>query len=407
MPKNKRPVPRKAANSPELKDEQQTTELCALALDLSDGEFNDDIVAESTRAELAQKNLDFQRLLRKLLNQAKDEVLYGAIELARDESVDGYRYLRNAVEEGAASLLLRREGAPEMEIDAFAIPVFVHSQGGLDPAADFQDGDAYEALLASFTAAGLESPQAKVVLVSHGYDLTEFERVSYGQLHAMVREAAQSLTEKKISAAPALERSMAAGWTPAGFGPDDSAVELRFLLGFAMKRADDPFYQVPAGEQAADAHFARRAERYQKWTAQYGALVARCLGRGRGADPALTLNFLYQDLFFGARAQGQAEHDMLRILSELNAALAPHAPEQASAIIGPADVDDEMLLRVQLSAGGAVLATCDKPLDITADLEVEVDDLRDALASIGVTAVSVALRFDGRGQPLEVRALGA
>lgn len=406
MPKNKRPVPRKSANSPELKDEQQTTELCALALDLSDGEFNNDIVAESTRAELAQKALDFQRLLRKLLNQGKDEVLYGAIELARDESVDGYRYLRNAVEEGAASLLLRREGAPEMEIDAFAIPVFVHSQGGLDPAADFQDGDAYDALLASFNDAGLESPKAKVVLVSHAYDLTEFERVSYGQLHSMVREAAQSLTEKKITAAPALERSMAAGWTPAGFGPDDSAVELRFLLGFSLKRADDAFYKVPAGEKAADAHFAKRAERYQKWTEQYGTLVARCLGRGRGADPALTLNFLYQDLFFGARAQGQSEYDMLRILSELNQALGSHAPEQVSAIIAPTDVDDEMLLRVQLSAGSDVLATCDKPLDITADLEVEVDDLRDALASIGIETVSVALRFDGQGQPVDVRPLG-
>ena len=406
MPKNTRTVQRQSSSSTELKDEQQTTELCALALDLSDGEFNNDIVADSTRAELAQKALDFQRLLRKLLNQGKDEVLYGAIELARDESVDGYRYLRNAVEEGAASLLLRREGAPEMEIDAFAIPVFVHSQGGLDPAADFQDGDAYDALLASFNDAGLESPKAKVVLVSHAYDLTEFERVSYGQLHSMVREAAQSLTEKKITAAPALERSMAAGWTPAGFGPDDSAVELRFLLGFSLKRADDAFYKVPAGEKAADAYFAQRAERYQKWTEQYGALVARCLGRGRGADPALTLNFLYQDLFFGARAQGQSEYDMLRILSELNQALGSHAPEQVSAIIAPTDVDDEMLLRVQLSAGAEVLATCDKPLDITADLEVEVDDLRDALASIGIEAVSVALRFDSHGQPVDVRPLG-
>ena len=412
MPKNKRPVPRKSATSPELKDEQQTTELCALALDLSDGEFNNDIVADSTRAELAQKALDFQRLLRKLLNQSKDEVLYGAIELARDESVDGYRYLRNAVEEGAASLLLRREGAPEMEIDAFAIPVFVHSQGGLDPAADFQDGDAYDALLASFTEAGLESPKAKVVLVSHAYDLTEFERVTYGQLHSMVREAAQSLTEKKITAAPALERSMAAGWSPTSFGPDDSAVELRFLLGFALKRADDAFYQVPAGEKAADAHFAKRAERYQQWTERYGPLVARCLGRGRGsgagggAAAALTLNFLYQDLFFGARAQGQSEYDMLQILSELNQALASHAPDQVAAIIAPTDVDDEMVLRVQLSAGAGVLATCDKPLDITADLEVEVDDLRDALASIGIEAVSVALRFDGQGRPVDVRPLG-
>jgi len=404
MPKNKRPVPRKSANSPELKDEQQTTELCALALDLADGEFNNDIVADSTRAELAQKALDFQRLLRKLLNQSKDEVLYGAIELARDESRDGYRYLRNAVEEGAASLMLRREGAPEMEIDAFAIPVFVHSQGGLDPAFDFQDAAAYEALLASFTDAGLESPKAKVVLVSHGYDLDEFERVSYGQLHTMVREAAQSLTEKKIAAAPALERSMAAGWSATGFGADDTAVELRFLLGFALKRADDAFYKVPAGEKAADAYFAKRAERYQKWTEQHAPLVARCLGRGRG-DGALRLNFLYQDLFFGAREQGQSEYAMLQLLSALNQAIGGRAPAELNAVIAPSDVDDEMVLRVQLRDGEAVLASGDKPLDLGADLELEVDDLRDALASIGVSAVQVALRFDADGQPVELRPL--
>jgi hypothetical protein len=405
MPKNKRPVPRKSANSPELKDEQNTTELCALALDLSDGEFNNDIVADATRADLAQKALEFQRLLRKLLNQGKDEVLYGAIELARDESVDGYRYLRNAVEEGAATVLLRREGAPELEIDAFAIPVFVHSQGGLDAAADFQDGAAYEALLDSFTDAGLESPQAKVVLVSHAYDLEEIERVTYGQLHAMVREAAQSLTEKKIAAAPALERSMAAGWSATAFGADDSAVELRFLLGFSLKRADDAFYTVPASEKAADAYFAKRAERYQKWTEQYAPLVRRCLGRGRGAMPELTLNFLYQDLFFGAREQGQSEYATLQMLSTLNQALAGRDPALADAVIAPSDVDDEMVLRVQLSADGAVLAACDKPLDLGADLALEVDDLRDALASIGVTRVAVALRFDARGQPVESKPL--
>ncbi|MYN43748.1 DUF2863 family protein [Pseudoduganella sp. FT93W] len=407
MANNKRPVARKSAAAPELKDEQQTTELCALALDLSDGEFNNDIVAEATRADLAQKGLEFQRLLRKLLNQSKDEVLYGAIELARDESVDGYRYLRNAIEEGAASVRLRHADAPEMEIDAFAIPVFVHSQGGLDAAADFRDSDAYDAVLDSFTDAGLESPRARVVLVSHAYDLSEIEKITYGQLHSMVREAEQSLNNKKIMAAPALERSMAAGWAPSSFGPDDSAVELRFLLGFALKRADDPFYAVPAKEKAADAYFAQRAERYQKWTEQYAPMVARCLGRGRGSDPALRLNFLYQDLFFGARATAQAEYAMLQMLATLNQAMDGHAPEQLQAIIAPTDIDDEMVLRVQLRAGDSVLAECDKALDLTADLEVEVDDVSDALASLGLGQgqLSVALRFDADGQPQQLRPL--
>jgi len=407
MPKNKRPVARKSANAPELKDEQQTTELCALALDLSDGEFNNDIVAAATHADLAQKSLDFQRLLRKLLNQSKDEVLYGAIELARDESVDGYRYLRNAIEEGAASVRLRHADAPEMEIDAFAIPVFVHSQGGLTAAADFQDSDAYDAVLNSFTDAGLESPRARVVLVSHAYDLSEFEKITYGQLHSMVREAEQSLNNKKIMAAPALERSMASGWAASSFGPSDNAVELRFLLGFALKRADDPFYAVPAKEKAADAYFAQRAERYQKWTEQYAPMVARCLGRGRGSDPALRLNFLYQDLFFGARATAQAEYAMLQMLATLNQAIEGqgHAAQQLQAIIGPADIDDDMYLRVQLRAGDSVLAECDKPLDLTADLETEVDDVSDALASLGLSQLSVALRFDADGQPQELRPL--
>lgn len=390
MPKNKRPVPRKSATSPEAKDEQNTHALCTLALDLADESAGADIIAAATRAELAQKHIDFQRLLRRLLAQGKDEVLYGAVELARDESLDGYRYLRAAIEEGAANLLLRREDAPEMEIDAFAIPVFVRSQGGLDPAADFQDGAAYDALLASFTAAGLESPKAKVVLVSHAYDAGEVERISYGQLHAMLREAVHSLTEKKIAAAPALERSLQHGWSATSFGADDSAVELRFLLGFALKRADDPFYKVPAGEQAADAYFAKRAAAYQQWTETYGPLVARCLGRARGADPALSLSFQYQDLFFGARAQAQSEYEMLQLLSELNQALDGHDPAQVQALIGPADEDDEALLRVRLRLGDTVLASADKPHDDAADLALALDDLADALSTLGLTDIAVS-----------------
>jgi len=399
MPKNKRPghhAPRKAAKSappPQVKEEQQSTELCALALDLAHGAEAGDIVAAETHADLAQKALEFQRQLRRLLAQNKDEVLYGAIELAREESLDAYRYLRNAIEEGAANLLLHREDGPDMEVDAFAIPVFVHSQGGLDPAADFQDGAAYDELVASFTKAGLESKHARVVLVSHAYDLGEIERISYGQLQAMLREAAHSMGGKKIAAAPALERSLAAGWSATSFGPGDSAVELRFLVGFAMKRADDAFYQAPASEKAADDYYAQRAARYQQWTEDYAPLVARCLGRGRGADASLRLNFLYQDLFFGARALAQSEYAMLGLLSELNAVLAQHAPEQIAAVISPADEDDDLALRVQLHAGsadGPLLATAHKPLDAAADVALAIDDLRDALASLGITDLSLA-----------------
>jgi hypothetical protein len=156
-----------------------------------------------------------------------------------------------------------------------------------------------------------------------------------------------------------------------------------------MKRADDAFYKVPAGDKAADAYFAQRAARYQQWTADYAPLVARCLGRARGADPALTLNFLYQDLFFGARAQGQSEHDMLHLLSTLGQALAGHDPAQVRAVIAPSADEDELLL-VQLAQGDTPLAAAGKPLDPGADLDAALADLADALASLGISDIAVS-----------------
>src|SRR5476649_1197358 len=377
MPKNKRPVPRKSADAPELKEEQTTQALCALALDLAEQEDS-----EQQSAELRAKDAEFHKLIRKLLNQQKDEVLYGAIELAKFEDVGAYQFLRAAIEEAAATVLLRRENAPALEINAFAIPLFVHSSGGLRPEHDFQDQDAFEALVASLQTAQLESAQAKVVLVRHAYDLKEADSLSYGKLHAMVREAAASMTEKKLLPTPALEASFS-GWSETAFGADDEA--------------------------AADAYFAERMARYQAWTVQAAPLLARFLGNGQGQAGALELNFLYQDLFFGAKEQGMAEHAMLRMMAELNQAVQAHGgqPQQMSAIVGPADTGGDMLLRVQLYADGqaAPLASCDKPLDLAANLELEVADVQDALATIGVARLSVALRFDAQGQPLELQAL--
>jgi hypothetical protein len=397
MPKNKRPVPRKSADTPELKDELLTRNLCELALELAEQEERD------TMSELLrQRESTFHKLVRKLLNQHKDEVLYGAVEQAKYEDVGAWQYLRDAIEEAAGTVLLRRDNAPELEIDAFAIPLFVHSTGGLDPARDFQDPDAYDALLASFVQGQLESPKARVVLIGHAYDLGEMDHITYSELHEMVREAASSMMEKKLVPTPAIERSLA-GWTPAGFGPDDAAVELRFLVGFALKRADDPFYRVPADEAAADAYFARRREHYQRWTDQYAPLVQRCLG----GDRPLALNFLYQDLFFGAKQQGLAEHDMLQLLATLNQALAARGvdPALATVIVGPADDGHEMQLRTCLYLDGSQLAVYDKALDLGADLETEVADVRDALASIGLRQLSVALKFDPSGAPLAPQAL--
>ncbi|MFL6656871.1 MAG: hypothetical protein ACJ8GW_02265, partial [Massilia sp.] len=182
-------------------------------------------------------------------------------------------------------------------------------------------------------------------------------------------------------------------------GPVDKAVELRFLLGFALKRADDAFYLPPSGEAAEEAYSDQRMARYRAWTAKAGPLVQRCLAADAGS---LQVHFLYQDLFFGAREQGMEELNMLRLISELGAALEQHA-SPARAIVGPADVDDMMVLRVSLvDASGSELAHADKPLDLGADLQAEVDDVCDALATLGIHEVAVALRFGDDEQPVEV-----
>ncbi len=397
MPKNKRPVPRKSATPPGEDDDVQAQALADMALLLAEREHAEE---EEDAAALHMKEDEFSKLLRNALRKKKDDVLYGAVERARDADVGAYQYLRSRIEEAAATVVLHKDGAPAMEVTAFAVPLFVHSAGGLKEHEGFQDGDAFDALVASFKQAGLESPDARVVLLAHAYDGDEADRITYSHLNDMARDAAASITEKKLVARPALERSMS-GWAPTSFGPDDKAVELRFLLGFALKRADDPFYQVPEDDAAADTFFDQRMARYRAWTEQAAPLVRRVLA---AAPDSLDLHFLYQDLFFGAREQGMDELAMLRMMAELGTALAQHAGP-ARALVGPADVDDAMVLRVCLMGqGDALLATSDKPLDLAADLQDEVDDVCDALATLGVEQVSVAMRFDKDGKALEERA---
>jgi hypothetical protein len=283
--------------------------------------------------------------------------------------------------------------------------VFVRSQGGLVESECFQDDAAFAALIDSFAQAGLESPQAKVVLMRHAYDLDAIDRIAFGDLHDMLREAAASMLDKKIAPTPALERSMH-GWAPRSFAPHDEAMELRFLLGFSLKRADDPFYLPPADEAGADDFFAARMARYQDWTASAAPLVARCLA---SAPARLALDFLYQDLFFGAKEQGAAELAMLATLSAIDAALASagQAPATVSAVTAPVghgdpdDGADAIVLRVCLYAGAAVpFATVDKPVDLSADLSAEMDELCDALAGLGLAGLSVADGFQADGSAI-------
>jgi hypothetical protein len=407
MPKNKRPIPRKSSETAQDKDDLVAQSLADLALDLAEQE--DSETSDAMSAQLRQKEIDFHKLIKKTLHQKKDEVLYDAIERAKYADVGAYQHLRSSVEEASAVALIRHLDAPEMEINAFAIPLFVHSIGGLKAQEDFQDQDAFDLLVKSFQQGELESLEARVVLISHAYDLNEIDRITYSHLGEMVRDAWASMTDKKIGAMPALERSIA-GWSPTSFGPADAAVELRFLLGFALKRADDPFYHAPLDEAKADAWFAARMQRYQLWTQQVAPLVQRCLAFDASA---ITLNFLYQDLFHGAKEQGLAEYFMLQMMSEINHALRENgiAGQQVHAIVGPADVNGAMVLRVNLHAAegdvpgvqSKLLASAEKPLDLAADLQLEVDDICDALATLGIDSVSVALRLDAEGSAIDVR----
>lgn len=389
MPKNKRPAPRTSNNTREPDTDAQARLMADMALEIAERE---DDAAQGTEQEEA-----LAALVRKAIRKKHDEVLYEAIELARYTDPLACRLLRSRIEEEAATLRIRREDGPEYEIDAFLVPLFVRSQGGLDARETFQDEAAFEELAASFQAQGLDSQGAKVVLLQHAYDLAEIDHVAYGALHQMLREAAASLLEKKLQPAPIIEASMR-GWTGEPVAPDETALELRFLLGFSLKRADDPFYRVPKDEAGSDAYFAARMERYRAWTGAAAPLVARVLAR----DPdRLELNFLYQDLFYGAKEQGVAELATLAVLAEAKRLLAAKdlAPDAVHAAVAPLDMGEHVVLRANLYAldGGLPWGSVEKPVDLAADLAAEVDELCDALLALGLEGVSIAAGFSADG----------
>ena len=155
-----------------------------------------------------------------------------------------------------------------------------------------------------------------------------------------------------------------------------------------------------------DAYFGARAERFERWAEQIVPVVKRCLA-AEGAE--IEVNFLYQDLFHGGKERAIAEYFMLQMMSELNHGLEKHGidPENAKAIIGPAEVRNEMILRVNLyaTADDALIASSDKPWHIGRDLEDEIADVQDALTTIGITSQSIAEKFNVDGQALGVKSL--
>jgi hypothetical protein len=350
-----------------------------------------------------QKEAEFTRLVRTALRQQNDELLYLAVELASEQGPDAYEAARSRIGEAAATFILRRNGAPDMELNAFAIPLFVYSTGGLKAAEGWRDDAAFEALVASFGEHGLESPEAQVVLVQHAYDLAEIERLSYAGLNQIAVEAATVMTSRKPLPAPHIERSMS-GWADTHFAPDERTVELRFLLGFALKRCDDPFYRVPEGEQAADAYFEERQARYLAWTRAIAPTLARCLS----AQPDdLELQFSFQDLFFDARDRALAELGMLELVHDVDQVLArlDRPAADLTAIVGPAFRQRERVLRAGLYGGaGELLDALEVAPDSLAGLSGQIDDMCAVLRHAGIDRIETTSGFDSSGQARDTKA---
>jgi len=398
MPNNKRPAKgpsaqpnRKPAKPVEADPDALAQNLVDLALEITERESADP-------ASLAARRQELTVLIRRLLRRKHDDVLGGAIEVARYTDADCCRLLRERVEEEAATLHVRGDDV-EMEIDAFMIPLFVHSTGGLAETDVFRDDADFEALMDSFRQAGLASPGTRIVLVRHLYDLDGVDRIRYSDLQEMLREAYAAMRSRKLVATPAIAATMRP-WESGDYGPDDEAMELRFLLGFALKAKDDPFYDVPTDEAEGDAYFEGRMARYRMWAGSVAPLLQRCLS----SHPAgVELNFLYQDLFYGAKEQGVGELSMLATLAEVNQRLdeQQRAPDRIKAVVAPVEANGEAVLRINLYPldGGAPLATVDKPLDLAAHLEAELEDLCDALSTVGLDGILLARGFDAAGEP--------
>ena len=408
MPNNKRPAKgpsaqpnrgmtkpakqAKAAKPVEADPDELAQNLVDLALEITEREGPD-------AAALTARQEDLTVLVRRMLRRKHDDVLYGAIEVAKYTDPDCCRLLRERVEEEAATYHVRGDDEAELEIDAFMIPLFVHSTGGLVQEDVFRDDADFEALMDSFRQSGLASAATRIVLVRHLYDLEAVDRIRYSGLQEMLREAAQAMRSKKLVATPAIEASMRP-WVGGDYEPEDDAMELRFLLGFALKPVDDPFYKIPSGEAASDAYFEGRMARYRMWAGSVSPLLQRCLSR----HPAeVELNFLYQDLFYGALEQGVAELSMLATLAEVNQKVEEQQrpPDRIKAVVAPLEANGEPVLRINLYPldGGAPLATVDKPLDLAAHLEAELEDLCDALGTVGLDGVLLARGFDDAGEP--------
>lgn len=411
MPIPEKNTAKKPRESEEDKDEATTVALCDMAVALAgaatgDGAASADAAAD-TAAATGEQAAAFRKLIKRSLHQKKDEVLYDALARTQARDARAGLMLKQTLEEAAEATVIERAEGKRVEINAFVVPLFLHTTGGLDAARCFQDQPAFEALTKSFQDGLLESPEATVVLVNHGYHLNEIDGITFSHLHEMLRDAFVAMSDKRVAATPAIDRSFG-GWPDSPFAAGDRAIELRFLLGFSLKALDDPFYLVPDDEVAADAYFQARETRFQQWTAVAAPLVKHCFGIGDAVDDADSdVHFLYQDMFHGGKEQGIAEYFMLQMLSELNHGLQRYgvAPTAVRAAFGPIIVGEESQLRVRLdTADGKLVVEATKPVPTLPDWETEYADAHDALRMIGVQTVSHAQRFEEDGTPVGLTA---
>lgn len=390
-PRSTRPV---AHATSDQQDDALVRKLLRLALDLRELDVYDELPEP-----LKKQRSELRKLIRKCLQQGKDALLEEALEATQDEDAGTYAMLKASVEELSEVVVFRRDEGADLEVNAFVIPLFVRTRGGLRIEQCFTDEQAFDALRDSLQEWGLESRQAKVVLVSHAYHRDELARIRYSALNAMVHEASEAMTRKRASGADMIARSIS-GWPPSGFSSDDQALELRFLLGFALKRLDDPFYAIPEKEAAADRYFENRAQRFRQWATAVAPLLQRCLvNDGR----AVELDFLYQDLFHGGVAAGSAEYDLLRLLTELQHGLQQSdvAAANCVAVAGPGE-DDGLRVNLYSVSARQLVASAERP-GYCGDLQAEASELYDALQTLGVPALELARDFDADGQPLGLR----
>lgn len=357
---------------------------------------------------LKKKHTEFRKLIRKALVARRDAALSEALDSCLEEDGVAYDMLLAQVHELTENFVMRTEQGHDVEVNAFVIPMMVRSAGGLEPETCFQDEEAFAQLRDSLQEDGLESERAQVLLVAHAYHPQEIARIGYSQLHAMVREAYEASTRKKMTAAAEIARSVS-GWPQTSFSADDVAVELRYLLGFTYKRLDDAFYIVPEKEAAADRYFEAREKRFVRWTQRIVPAIKRCLV---APDTQIDVDFLYQDLFYGGTRAGESEYQVLQIIADLRAALVDNGLDgtAARAVVAPVDAGDHFALRANVYAiadsrllGGAEKICTYLGSEVTLDhpqARGEIQDLCDALSALEFAEMAVANDFDANALPI-------